>query len=463
MIRLVLGGVLLCALLAGGVWLHVPGEVGIGSDDGQTVFVALEVAAGVVWAGVAWLVLRRRLPGASVAVVLLFAVGMRVAVLAAPPTLSTDIFRYVWDGRVQMAGHNPYMFLPNAPELAPLRDEAVYPHINRFDYAPTIYPPAAQALFAGVAAIWPTVQGMKAAIALLELGSVAILLVLLRIGRRPLYQVALYAWHPLPIWEFAGNGHVDGAALLFIASAVLAAVRLRPGWAGAALALAVLCKLLPVALAPALWRRWDWRAPLAGAAVVAAGYAAYIGAGWRVLGFLPGYAQEEGLGNGSGFVTLRLAEAMGNLPPGAARAYPFVCLAVLGALGVWVAFRPWPPDDADRVRAVGGRALVLGTALIAALSPHYPWYLAFLVWLGCLWPARSVGWLTLTAPLLYMDEQHDRVVWPALMYGPFALLALRDWVRAVRTGPSLRSPRAEPGARTVALPYDRPAGPGGVA
>ena len=73
----------------------------------------------------------------------------------APPLLSSDIYRYVWDGRVQRAGINPYRYLPDAPQLAFLRDPAVFPNINRAEYAPTIYPPTAEALFALAAASPP--------------------------------------------------------------------------------------------------------------------------------------------------------------------------------------------------------------------------------------------------------------------------------------------------------------------
>ena len=431
MIRLVAAGAALLALVAGGLWLHVPGEVGVGSDDGLTAFVVLLMVAGLVHAGVIWLT-RRPLPRGAVWIVLAVALGMRGAVLLQPAFLSSDIYRYVWDGKVQVAGHNPYAFLPNAPELAPLRDAAIYPNINRFDYAPTIYPPAAQALFAAVGAVSPTTYGIKTAILLCDLGAIGVLLVLLRIAGRPLHQVAIYAWHPLPVWEFAGNGHIDGAALLFIALSVWAAVRLRPGWAGAALAVATLCKLLPLAIAPAIWRRWDWRAPLACSAVIAAGYAAYISAGWRVLGFLPGYAQEEGLGNGSGFFLLRFGELFGNLPHGTSTAYLAMCLALLFALAATIAFQGWPADAAGRVRLITGRALLLATVLIAALSPHYPWYIAWLAWFACIRPWPSILWLTWTAPLLYLDESHDTVLWPALIYIPFAMLAIWDLFRPRR-------------------------------
>ena len=64
--------------------------------------------------------------------------------------VSTDIYRYVWDGRVQAAGINPYRYIPADPALAHLRDAEIYPKINRADYARTIYPPAAQIVFAAV-------------------------------------------------------------------------------------------------------------------------------------------------------------------------------------------------------------------------------------------------------------------------------------------------------------------------
>ena len=59
---------------------------------------------------------------------------MRLALLFVEPYLSTDIYRYVWDGRVQAAGINPYRYMPIAPELAHLRDAAIFPNINRADY-----------------------------------------------------------------------------------------------------------------------------------------------------------------------------------------------------------------------------------------------------------------------------------------------------------------------------------------
>ena len=98
---------------------------------------------------------------AALIVILAGAVAMRLALLFVEPYLSTDIYRYIWDGRVQAAGINPYRYVPNAPELAHLRDAAIFPNINRADYAVTIYPPAAQAIFLAVTRLGESVVAMK--------------------------------------------------------------------------------------------------------------------------------------------------------------------------------------------------------------------------------------------------------------------------------------------------------------
>jgi hypothetical protein len=323
---------------------------------------------------------------------------------------------------VQAAGINPYLYHPADPALAFLRDQAVYPFINRAIEAPTIYPPAAQGLFRLAAAAAPGVAGMKTLMVVLEGVAGAFLLALLRRARLPAARLAIYGWAPLPVWEFAGNGHVDAASLAWIGAALLVAAAGRRGLAGVALAGAGLTKVLPLAVAPALWRRGDWRMPLAALATIAAAYLPYLGAGWRVLGYLPGYGSEEGLGSGSGVLWLRLLALAGTLPPWAGGTWLLLMGTGLLALALRVAWRPMPADGAGRARAMGRDALLLAGAAMLAVTPHYAWYLGWLAYLAALSAAPWALWLVALAPLLYLDPLHDQALWPALVVLPAAAM-----------------------------------------
>src|SRR5580704_16683421 len=109
-----------------------------------------------------WVVLNRPVNRWTFVIILACAAGCRLFCLFSPPFLSTDIFRYVWDGKVQAAGINPFRYIPADPHLAFLLDLDIYPHINRRDYAHTIYPPGAQMRFLLLAGIGASVRMMKA-------------------------------------------------------------------------------------------------------------------------------------------------------------------------------------------------------------------------------------------------------------------------------------------------------------
>ena len=254
-------GIVLFVLAA--LSLHLPGSIWAGTLLRKNTIVALLLAATVLYFLAVSLVLRA-LPDRSILwLVLGVAFAMRAALLVSPPFMSSDIYRYVWDGRVQAAGINPYRYVPADPALAGLRDSAIYPNINRAAYAHTIYPPAAQAIFAAVGRVSQTVWATKLALLLLEAAGMAAMLGVLRIAGLPSARLLIYAWNPLAAWGVAGDGHIDGAAIGFLGLALLARVTRRHGLAGALLAGAILTKLLPLAVAPALWRRWGWRFPAA--------------------------------------------------------------------------------------------------------------------------------------------------------------------------------------------------------
>jgi alpha-1,6-mannosyltransferase len=422
-------GIALVFLTALGLFILSWNNFPFDSDSRARLFVATECLAGLLWLVAIAKVRRATHTRHTVWIVLTAAVAMRAITFAAPPLLSSDIYRYVWDGRVQWAGINPYSYLPDAPQLAFLRDTAVFPHINRADYAPTIYPPAAEVLFALAAVIAPGLYGMKAMMTAFDALAIVTLLALLRMAGRDPAEVLIYAWLPLPVWEFAGNGHIDAAASGLLALALLLAAYGRSATTGLALAAATLTKFLPVVVLPAFWRPRDWRLLVAFVLSLGVFYAPYIGIGWRVLGFLGGYVKEEHIGHGGGIFLLQVLDRIVPLPQWAATVYAAIVLAVLAVLAARFAFTTsLPVEPGARAVLQARQAAILGAVLLVALSPHYPWYFGWLAPLACLASLASVTWLLAAAPLLALGPIEHLLI-PVAVYVPAAALAVFDFRR----------------------------------
>lgn len=399
-------------------------------------FVALALGQGALYLLAVWFVLRFGPFRRALVPILAVAAVMRLGVVLAPPHLSDDLYRYVWDGRVEAAGINPYRYVPSDTHLAALRDEAIYPNINRRTYAPTIYPPVAEYIFFLASRISESPLGMKAAMVALECASIAILLHLLALAGQPLERILIYAWHPLALWEFAGSAHIDAAVVLFVALALWARRREARWLTGIAVAAAALVKFFPAVIFPALYRRGDWKMPLAAAATVALAYLPFLGVGRAVLGFLPGYAAEEGLTNGAGFFLWNLASVF--LPVARTGSLAYVAFAgvVLFAVGLYVLLRE---ETSEHVVTA---ALALATLFTLLVSPHFAWYFAWLLAFLCLAPSAAVLYLSVASMLLYFigggpDLDGGRMVVELAIYGPFAVLAVIEWRRQ-------RGPRPAP-------------------
>jgi len=183
--------------------------------------------------------------------VLLVATLLRLLLIPLPPSLSEDILRYTWDGRVLTAGHNPYLLAPESPQLAELRDDLwqEIPHKE----VETVYPPVALALF-GLSSILPLpLLSLKILLCVAELAACWLLIRLaanlgLNSGR-----TAWYAWNPLVAMEVAGMGHIDGLGVLPIVATAWLLSRSRPAvLTGLTAAAGVLTKLVPLVALP-LW------------------------------------------------------------------------------------------------------------------------------------------------------------------------------------------------------------------
>jgi alpha-1,6-mannosyltransferase len=398
-------------------------------------FIQLALVQCALYALAAWFVWRVRQTSRSMLVlIVVFAALFRLSVLFAPPALSDDIYRYIWDGRVQAARINPYRYIPADEALKFLRDDVIYPNINRRDYAPTIYPPLAQLSFYVATRVSESVVWMKAAMILCEAAGLYVLALLLASFRLPRGRVLLAAWHPLMVWEIAGNGHLDALVVAFVALALLARRARRESLTGALLACGVLVKLFPLVLFPAFYRRWSWRMPLAFCGVLVLGYLPYLSVGARrVLGYLPGYTQEEGLQSGARFFLLQLARALFGEASVPRAAYIVFALLVLGAMAAWC-LRSRESNGQDYVR----RAALLATAFTVLLSPHYSWYFVWLVPFLCFAPAKylaSLLYLTAASFMLYVtwlgDAPAEMLRLNLYIYLPAALLLLIFYRRRI--------------------------------
>lgn len=415
-----------------GCLLLVLYRVGLQSPGGADIvwFVKVALVQSAIYLVATWLILRTRNSRSTLMLTLLFAALFRLSVLFAPPYLSDDIYRYIWDGRVQAAGINPYRYIPADEVLKNLRDEEIYPKINHRDTAPTIYPPVAEVIYFLTTRISESVTWMKTTMVLFEALGIWTITQLLASFGLPRQRILIYAWHPLTVWEFAGSGHLDAMIIGFLALALLARRRNAEIASGVALASATLVKFFPAVLMPTLYQRWSWKMPLVFAITIVVAYLPYLGVGPRgALGFLFGYAQEQGIESGKHFFLLA---AIRRLPLGfqvPTAAFVVFAIVILGGLAVWM-LRKQQHDDDNYI----ANALVMASAFTVLVSPHFPWYFAWLIPFLCFIPSVPIFYLSLSNVLLYLiwlywtDTQVFKI--KAVIFVPFFfMLAVTIWLR----------------------------------
>jgi len=406
------------------------------SEDRLNYFLSVTALQSGLYAIAVWLAWNDGLSQKLVLWIVALAVAVRVPVLLAPPYLSTDVYRYVWDGHVEGVWFNPYRYAPEDPQLSALRDSVIYPQVASKS-APAIYPPMAEAVFFAVARVSESVMAMKIAMTIFDLTTVMLLARLLALEGLPTTRVLVYAWHPLPIWEFAGSGHIDAALITWTVAALWAVRRPRTGIAGVFLAAATLTKIYPAVLAPALYRRWGWKMPAFFALTIAVAYLPFFSAGSQILGFLPGYVGQEGFNAaGAGFYFLQLLRELPALAGLSTRAYQIMGLVALAALAAWLVLR----RDADRPPY--RMAAIAGVVFTLLVSPHYPWYFVWLTVFICFDRSFALLWLTNACVLLYLNTgyaflpSNQALAIQSMIYGPFVALALIDlWCHRAHIAP----------------------------
>jgi hypothetical protein len=317
--------------------------------------------------------------------IIVFAICFRGILWLSPPTLSDDIYRYVWEGKLTGSGINPFAAPPEDPALAQLRDQVIYPGINRRDLA-AVYPPLSQLIFAASAWLSPTLGAMKLTFIIFDVLTIGILLMTLRELSIPVTRIAIYAMNPLIIMEFAGSGHSDSAGIFFMLCALYFFLKKRTYSPVVCLALSVLNKFLPLVFLPFLLGRKKVAAILLFVAASALFYAPFLSAGTKLVQSLFIYAEHW-------FFNASLYDAflwVGNDKMAARRMSAAVFLLVMGGLYVWYLRK----DPEERGKALYYVACIgLGSFLLLTPVVH-PWYVCWIVPLLVIVPNRA--WIFFT-------------------------------------------------------------------
>lgn len=224
-------------------------------------------------------------PPRVVTAAILLSLAFRVPLVVPPVNFDSDMVRYLWDGRVQLRGYNPYHVVPADPAVAGLHTDETrrMPSLR----APTPYPPAAQLFFRLVVRIHDSTRTMKLALALCDLITILIVWRWLPVIGRPEWLVIGYAWNPLVVLDIAHSGHIDALGALWIAASAYWLSRRRTALASIAYVLAIATKLLPIVLLPLFWRRVRVRDAAAAATLLALLYIGYTQQGVLPFGAVP--------------------------------------------------------------------------------------------------------------------------------------------------------------------------------
>jgi len=347
--------------------------------------------------------------------------------LLTPPGTDDDIHRYLWDGRVQRWGYNPYLVVPNDPALAGLHTPETRT-LNHPDL-PSPYPPGAELFFHAITAIHESIFALKVAFVSCELALVLVLLEILHRSRQATHWVLAFAWNPLLVIEVAGSGHIDIFGVLLLLVSVAALGRRWRTVAALTFGLAIAVKLLPIVLLPLYWKRVRVRDAALAAIVVALLYVPFLNHGRIPTGSLGTYVQSFRF-NDPAFAALERMAA------------PQVVtgLAVLAGFLASICLRRKDPASSPDALAWPMTASLLCAPVV------YPWYLLWLLPF-----ARSAAtvpvivWTLSILPTYYV--WHLRALgrpwlvpgWMMLVeYGTVAIAAAIVWLHRFKPEPGTR-------------------------
>ncbi len=343
----------------------------------------------------------RRLTG----IILFFAVIFRIALIVPDPAaLSNDMYRYMWDGRVQQNGINPYLYPPGADELRSLRDATIYPNINRKDY-PTLYPAGAQIFFRiFYSLVGDSVTGFKAIMVFFDILTLLVLAALLRSWGLNLARLIIYAWNPLVLFEIAYSGHLEGITVFLITAALYLYTTRKKMAAIFMLTLSAAVKLYPALLLAAFLNRGSrLKGMIIFSFTIILLYLPFIGAGTKLSGFLPVY-----LNNPYESFNLGLKYLLMGLMPGLEyRVLSWLFIFVLAIAGLVVFLK-----HKENIQAVRYGYMLTGLLMILMPASLHPWYVVSVVPFLVIYPSPAWLLFTCTVSLSYLKYTSPQGIMP---------------------------------------------------
>jgi hypothetical protein len=352
----------------------------------------------------------------------IFPVALIVRVAFLPFPANSDINRYMWEGKIQNAGFNPYALAPDAPVLSPLRDRT-WERVNHKNF-PAIYGPASELLFKACASQTPSPLLFKIIFIAFDLGAMVFITLLMRSWSMEPRHLLLYALNPVILFAIAGEGHLESVMLFWLAGAFYFFRTRHHTATFLFFGLALATKLTPVFLFPFLLTKKNARFSFWTLVPIGL-YGLYIGPGVSFLSVPLRFAAEFHF---NGFFSTIFSW----MAPAAA--LPLICL-FLFALAILYLFFFTPNRMAAAFLASGAFVLCSTTA--------HPWYLTLVtIWLPFF---RSRPWIALhgaigLAALVNFHYiatgvwQEQPLLWAA-QYVPFAALALGDLARGASYSP----------------------------
>lgn len=319
---------------------------------------------------------RKRLPATmlGVSIVIAYAVAFRLTLLFSGPIFSFDMYRYIWDGKVAANGINPFIYTPDAPALAHLRDSN-WEFINH-KYLRTGYPPLTELLFEFLYVAFRSIVSYKITFFVFDLGTISVLLLILKELKLDVRNLIVYAWAPLPIVEIVQSGHNDSVAVFFVFLSFFMMARRKNFMSAIIMALAVVSKIYPAFFAPILFKRWGKWGTMSFLVLTVASHIPYVEIGPRIyVGLL--YAINTSNFNGSIFPLITSMADWMKLTSNPGLVTQFIVYAIYGTLFTWTFIRSLR-EQLNTTQLMEISFCLTGAVLLLNRS-FFSWYMTWII------------------------------------------------------------------------------------